>query len=158
MPHPCSTNQRPYEHSTDHLLTSTALALGGLWVSSSWRPAAASDRRPGYSRAQAAPAAQTAQPVAIYFFWGNGCPHCAKAKPFLEELSRTYPNVAVRAYEVWYDEANQTLFKQMAAAYGFEPSAVPTIFIGDRHWVGFAEQTRHRTRSGGGQLLGHRLS
>ncbi len=141
MPYPCSTNRRSYEHSNDHLLASTAFALGGLCVASVWRPAAASDRRPGQLPAhQAAPAAQTAQPVAIYFFWGNGCPHCAKAKPFLEELSRTYPNVAVRAYEVWYDEANQTLFKQMAAAYGFEPSAVPTIFIGDRHWVGFAEQ------------------
>ena len=28
----------------------------------------------------------------------------------------------------------------MAAAYGFEPTAVPTIFIGDQHWVGYAEQ------------------
>jgi cytochrome c biogenesis protein CcdA/thiol-disulfide isomerase/thioredoxin len=90
--------------------------------------------------AQVAPAAQTAQPVVIYFFWGDGCPHCAAAKPVLAELTRKYPGAQVRAYEVWYVEENQTLFKQMAAAYGFEPSAVPTIFIGDRHWVGYAEQ------------------
>lgn len=89
---------------------------------------------------QAAPAAQTAQPVAIYFFWGDGCPHCAAAKPVLAELTQKYPSAQVRAYEVWYVEENQILFKQMAAAYGFEPSAVPTIFIGDRHWVGYAEQ------------------
>lgn len=86
------------------------------------------------------PAQQTEQPVAIYFFWGDGCPHCAKAKPFLAELAQRYPNVDVRAYEVWYDEQNQLLFTQMAAAFGFEPSAVPTIFIGDRYWVGYAEE------------------
>lgn len=83
---------------------------------------------------------QRGQPVAIYFFWGDGCPHCAKAKPFLAELTQRYPHVEVRAYEVWYDEQNQLLFTQMAAAFGFEPSAVPTIFIGDRYWVGYAEE------------------
>ena len=79
------------------------------------------------------------EPVAIYFFWGDGCPHCAKAKPFLEKLSHQYPNVEVRAYEVWYNEQNQVLFQRMAAAHSFEPSAVPTIFIGDHYWVGYAE-------------------
>jgi glutaredoxin len=75
------------------------------------------------------------------FLLGRRLPtHCAAAKPVLAELTRKYPSAQVRAYEVWYVEENQTLFKQMAAAYGFEPSAVPTIFIGDRHWVGYAEQ------------------
>ena len=27
----------------------------------------------------------------------------------------------------------------MAAKFGFEPTAVPTIFIGDRYWVGYAK-------------------
>jgi len=92
------------------------------------------------STASAAPSPQADQPVAIYFFWGDGCPHCEKAKPFLAGLAQKYPGAEVRAYEVWYDQRNQALFQQMAAAYGFEPTAVPTIFIGDRHWVGFAEQ------------------
>ncbi len=83
---------------------------------------------------------EVGQPVAIYFFWGDGCPHCAKAKPFLEELSQSYPNVELRAYEVWYNEQNQMLFTRMASASGFEPSAVPTIFIGDRYWVGYDER------------------
>ena len=79
------------------------------------------------------------QPVAIYFFWGDGCPHCAAAKPFLNELADQYPNVEVRAYEVWYSEANQQILLSMASAFGFEPSGVPTIFIGDRYWVGYSE-------------------
>ncbi len=90
------------------------------------------------AQTQATPPAN-AQPVAIYFFWGDGCPHCAKAKPFLATLAQQYPTVEVRAYEVWYSVENQQLFAQMAAAYGFEPSGVPTIFIGERYWAGYAE-------------------
>jgi glutaredoxin len=78
--------------------------------------------------------------VAIYFFWGDGCPHCAKAEPFLETLAQKYGNVEIRKYEVWYNEANQQLFARMTAAYGFKPSGVPTIFIGERYWEGYAEQ------------------
>jgi glutaredoxin len=77
--------------------------------------------------------------VTIYLFWGDGCPHCAAAKPFLEEIARQYPNVTLRPYEVWYNESNQALMWQMTTAYGFKPSGVPTIFIGDHHWVGYSQ-------------------
>ncbi len=87
----------------------------------------------------AAPAlrAQAAEPVVITMFWGDGCPHCAKAKPFLEDLANRYPQVELRLYEVWHSEENMALFQQMAGEYGFEVHGVPTIFIGDQHWEGF---------------------
>ncbi|MCO5214027.1 MAG: hypothetical protein M9936_30370 [Caldilinea sp.] len=92
-------------------------------------------------QAQAAPPAQQAsQPVTIYFFWGDGCPHCAAAKPFLAELSQRYPSVTIRDFEVWNHEENREPFFKMTAKYGFEPTAVPTIFIGDKYWVGYAEE------------------
>lgn len=78
-------------------------------------------------------------PVVIYMFWGDGCPHCAKAKPFLEDLAKQYPLVELRFFEVWYNETNQGYFQKMSAAFGFEPQGVPTIFIGDKHWIGYAE-------------------
>ena len=43
----------------------------------------------------------TTNKVIIYLFWGDGCPHCAEEKPFLEELIAQNPNVEVRAYEIW---------------------------------------------------------
>jgi thiol-disulfide isomerase/thioredoxin len=82
--------------------------------------------------------ASAAQPVVIYFFWGDGCPHCAEAKPWLEDLSQKYPEIEVRAYEVWKSAENRDLMMQMAQAQGFEPQYVPTFFIGDRHWVGYS--------------------
>lgn len=91
---------------------------------------------------QAAPLAQTEPPVTIYFFWGENCPHCAEAKPFLEELTRSYPQVRVESFEIYNNTDSQTLFGRMAAAHGFEPRYVPTIFVGEQHWEGFADPLR----------------
>ena len=78
-------------------------------------------------------------PVVVYFFWGDGCPHCAAAKPFLAELNQRYPTMVVRDFEVWNHPENQLPFIQMAAKFGFEPGGVPTTFIGDQYWEGFGE-------------------
>ncbi len=77
----------------------------------------------------------------LYFFWGDGCPHCAEAEPFLKDLVKRFPQLEVRAYEVWYNQDNQTLFQNMGSAFGIEPSGVPGIFLGERHWVGYSSDT-----------------
>jgi uncharacterized membrane protein/thiol-disulfide isomerase/thioredoxin len=77
--------------------------------------------------------------VIIYLFWGDGCPHCAEAKPALQGLAQSNPNVEIREYEVWYQAENQAIFTSMAAAFGFESHYVPTIFIGERYWEGYSE-------------------
>lgn len=79
-------------------------------------------------------------PVVIYFFWGDGCPHCAAQKPFLQDLAKRYPSIEIYDYEVWHDAANQQLFKKMTTAFGFEPHGVPTTFIGTRYWEGFSPE------------------
>lgn len=94
------------------------------------------------SGVQAEPLAQTEPPVTIYFFWGDGCPHCAEAKSFLEDLTRRYPQVQVESFEIYNNTDNQALFGKMAAANGFEPRYVPTIFVGEQHWEGFADSLR----------------
>jgi len=78
-------------------------------------------------------------PVYIYLFWGEGCPHCAKAKPYFESLAQKYPQVIYRDYEIYYNEAGQKLFSDMAAANGFEIQGVPTILVGQYLMVGYAE-------------------
>ncbi len=88
--------------------------------------------------AQAAPASEAA--TVIYLFWGDGCPHCEVARPYLARLAEERPGVELREFEVWYDEANQGLFVALAARMGFQPSGVPTIVTGDQHWIGFTEE------------------
>jgi thiol-disulfide isomerase/thioredoxin len=79
-------------------------------------------------------------PVYIYLFWGEGCPHCAKAKPYFENLAVAHPEIVLKSYEVYYDPENQSLFALMAQQYGIEQFAVPTIFIGPYHLQGYAEE------------------
>jgi thiol-disulfide isomerase/thioredoxin len=87
----------------------------------------------------AAPRLQTEATVYIYFFWGDGCPHCAEAKPFLEQLAKRYPRVQIESYEVWYNPENRLLFQLMADNYDLNANFVPTIMIGDQSWVGWNE-------------------
>jgi thiol-disulfide isomerase/thioredoxin len=94
-----------------------------------------------------------AERLPIYYFWGDGCPHCAEQKPFLEELERRYPQIEVHAFEVWYEPDNRPLFFEMAAAAGIEASGVPTTFIGGRVWVGYNEAIRREMEEAVGACL-----
>ena len=53
-------------------------------------------------------------PVYIYLFWGDGCPHCAAAKPFLESLPEKYSNVIYQSIEIYNDQDNLQFFSKMA--------------------------------------------
>ena len=66
----------------------------------------------------------------IYFFWGDGCPHCADEKPFLEALKQKYPGLEVKSYETWHNTDNAKLYTDMCSAYGIKPLGVPATFIG----------------------------
>ncbi len=77
--------------------------------------------------------------VVIYFFWGDGCPHCAEEKPFLEGLEDKYSEVEVKMYETWKNPDNAKLFQELAKAYGTTARGVPTTFIDDKYWVGYAD-------------------
>ena len=83
--------------------------------------------------------AQEGNPVVVYMFWGEGCPHCAGAKAFFAEIEPKYPELEFRFYEIYMEVENQEKFIKMAEAFGFEAWGVPTIFIGDRYWEGYAE-------------------
>lgn len=76
----------------------------------------------------------------IYLFWGDGCPHCAKEKPFLEDLEKEHDGLEVQMYEVYYDEKNQQMYKNVADIYGTSASGVPGTFIGQEYWRGYNEE------------------
>jgi thiol-disulfide isomerase/thioredoxin len=94
---------------------------------------------PPYASALAQTPAPEGYPVAIYLFWGQGCPHCARAIPYFERLAETHPEIILRTYEIYHNADNQQLFADMAAAHGFEASGVPTILIGPYYLVGYSE-------------------
>lgn len=80
-----------------------------------------------------------ANTVNIYFFRGEGCPHCAKEEIFLEELKSRYPSMKVSDYEVWYNKNNQELLTKVAEKLNVKVSGVPFTIIGDKTFFGFSE-------------------
>ncbi|MCU0267328.1 MAG: thioredoxin family protein [Acidimicrobiales bacterium] len=88
-----------------------------------------------------------AEPVVLELFWGDGCPHCAAEKRFLEGLAAEQPDLEVRQYEVWYDDANRDLLQDRADELGFDASGVPVTIVGDRVWIGFSDRTGEDIRA-----------
>jgi cytochrome c biogenesis protein CcdA/glutaredoxin len=83
--------------------------------------------------------AQQGKPFDMVLFYGRGCPHCAAMRDYLGTLKDRYPQLRVRAYEVYFNGGNARLFERMADAYKFEIEGVPTAFLGDRVFNGYAE-------------------
>jgi len=80
--------------------------------------------------------------VNIYFFWGEGCPHCEYEKQFLEKLERKYPEVKVYDFEVWNNSENRKLLMEAGKKLNVNVSGVPFTVIGEHYFIGwYNEQT-----------------
>jgi len=77
------------------------------------------------------------QTVNLYFFWGNGCPHCAKEEAFLQQLTQKYPQVRVQAFEVWYNTQNQELLMKVGKTLNVDIQGVPFTIIGSHTLSGY---------------------
>jgi thiol-disulfide isomerase/thioredoxin len=77
--------------------------------------------------------------ITMYFFWGNGCPHCEEMKPFIQQMQNTYPQLNVKSLETFKDPANNQLFNAMAKAYNKTAEGVPGTFIGEQMFEGYAK-------------------
>lgn len=79
--------------------------------------------------------------VVLYMFWGDGCPHCAAAEPVVEEWNAKYPELNVRAYEVWNSVPNQGYYTRMADAFNLpqQGRGVPVFYLNNRYWIGWTE-------------------
>ncbi len=76
------------------------------------------------------------QLICVYLFYGQGCPHCERARPIIDELAVKYPQVQLKTYEIYFNTTNQAMFREFLQRYGVAEEGVPTLFIGDRALVG----------------------
>lgn len=78
-------------------------------------------------------------PITLYFFYGQGCPHCAQMEVFLEDLNVKYPTLEIKRYETYFDQESRELFEKISKSYNTEIKGVPAIFINDKFIFGFNE-------------------
>ncbi len=87
----------------------------------------------------ASDSAESKNSVNIYFFYGDGCPHCADEKPFLEELNLKNKEVKIYSFEVWKSAKNRSLWTAVGKALKADVSGVPFTVVGDKVFIGYAE-------------------
>ncbi len=87
--------------------------------------------------ASAGAATANADHPILYFFWGEGCPHCQKEKQFLRTLQERYPELEMRWFETWDHPQFKEMAEAMRNAFDITRASVPMTFIGDWHTVGY---------------------
>lgn len=77
--------------------------------------------------------------VNLYFFWGKGCPHCAKEEAVLEQFKTKYPYLHVYSFEVYGEYKNMALLQKVAGKLGARVEGIPFTIIGDKYFSGFLD-------------------
>lgn len=75
--------------------------------------------------------------IPLYFFYGEGCPHCAKEELFLKNLEKENVNIDIKRYEVWHNQDNAKFLARLGKELDLEVKGVPILVIGDQTIVGY---------------------
>ena len=80
-----------------------------------------------------------AKDATMYFFYGEGCPHCAKEKEFLKEMEVKYPDLEIKRYEVYNNSENKDLMNTYKQKLNVTGMGVPFTVVGDSYVYGYSE-------------------
>lgn len=78
-------------------------------------------------------------PIPAVYFFSDSCSHCEKIKPFIDNVSARYPDLALTRLEVNHDAGNREQLIGLSSRYNISNPGVPTLFIGSRILIGEAE-------------------
>ena len=83
--------------------------------------------------------------IPVYFFYLQGCSHCAAEKILLNELEQKYPQLDIKRYEI-SNEENFKLYQQKGEEYNVPEQllavgTVPLTVIEEKYYLGYDEKT-----------------
>ena len=86
-------------------------------------------------------AAQEQNKLPVYFFYGDGCPHCRDEEIFWGKIKNNYPNIEWINYEIWNNRENyELLLKTTEEKIGRAVGSVPVTVIGEQVIIGFRDE------------------
>ena len=83
--------------------------------------------------------------VTLYFFHGDGCPHCAEEQTDLIDDLKKDSSINVEEIEVWHDSENKNLLDKVISTYDTR-SGVPYNVIGDTTIIGYSESNGEKIK------------
>ncbi len=94
------------------------------------------------------PDADGSPTVHLYFFWSLTCPHCLRARPFIESIPASRPWVKLHSLELTRHPEHVRRYVELAAQLGQSAQAVPALLFCGRLSTGW-----HDDASTGKELL-----
>ena len=83
--------------------------------------------------------------INIYFFRGEGCPHCADEEKWFKSIEKKYKDyINIYDFEVWKSKDNAELLDKVKKEMGSKANGVPFTVIGDEYFVGFSEVSKSK--------------
>ncbi len=84
--------------------------------------------------------------VNIYFFWGDGCPHCEHEKEFFDSIKEEYgEQYNLYMFETWKNINNANIMKVFSSEMGNgEKGGVPYTVIGSQAFRGFGSSSEEK--------------
>lgn len=79
--------------------------------------------------------------VCAYYFWGQGCPHCAITSPYLDKMASKYENLNVEKFEIYHNNENYQNYDSFCTQYCVERRGIPMVIIDDNILMGDEEIT-----------------
>jgi hypothetical protein len=86
--------------------------------------------------------------VHLYFFWSLACPHCLRARPFVEAIPASRPWVKLHSLELTRHPEHVRHYVTLATELGQPAQSVPALLFCGRMWTGWDDAA-----STGQQLL-----
>lgn len=73
----------------------------------------------------------------VYYFYGEGCPHCSRVEPFITQIEHGY-TLQLHKFEVYNNKENLLLLNDYFDTYNvpLEERGIPAIFTPDSYIIG----------------------
>lgn len=76
--------------------------------------------------------------INVYLFYGEGCPHCAKERKFLQEVQAEDPgSIYVYEYEIYYNQKDIDALNKVIDYLEVDVGGVPFLIVGEKYFVGY---------------------
>jgi len=74
----------------------------------------------------------------VYFFYGNGCLHCAKVMPFIDQMASKYPDLDIKRFEIYDNRQNAIMLESYFDAYNvsYSERGIPAVFVSSAYLSG----------------------
>ncbi len=78
-----------------------------------------------------------AHQVTLYFFWTQTCPHCQRARPYVESLPDELPWLELRSYDLTANPGSGREYVRLAQSIGEHARSVPAFLFCGRLITGY---------------------